>query len=120
MLSTEAGEFVFELPLWLVGSRRDGQFVVATGRVGEKDCLLVFTTPSTARQCIQGNAVRGARLQRLGTPKELLDFLQERLPAGVTHVAFDVGQVGDASPAIVSWEELAAKVEVLAGLGRTG
>ena len=120
MASIEASEFVFELPLWLVGSRSNGQFVVATGRVGDKDCLLVFTTPSAARQCIQGNSVRGARLHRLGTPKELLDFLLERMPAGITHVAFDVGQVGDASPAVVRWEDLAAKVKVLVGLGRTG
>jgi hypothetical protein len=107
------GAFYIELPIWFAGCRAGGLAGVATGRLGESECLLLFTDGGLARRCVRDNHISNARVGKLVTPREVLDFLDRNRPEGVTHIAFDVGRVGDAAPAVVPWEELAAKLREL-------
>jgi hypothetical protein len=107
--------FVFRLPLWYVGSRTpSGITKFATGRVGLSDCLLVFTDVALARQSVRENEVTRPRVVKLATPHEVLDLLEGQLPLDITHIAFDPGGVGQAVPAVVSWQALASKMRPLA------
>jgi hypothetical protein len=115
MSSSAEDGYVFELPVWFVVSRDPKASSLATGNIGGSTCVLLFTDPGLARRCVRENQVAHPGVGRLGSPEELHDFLRKKLPAGVTHVAFDVGKVGDVPPAVVPYQELVVKLRELMG-----